>query len=79
MNEIERELDFLVGDLQEEVAALQEEVSDLKEGLAFVSDEALRMRKHLLRIQAISTIALDTPTVEKARGLHDLEPGQEVQ
>jgi len=67
MNETERELDFLVGDLQEEVAALQEEVADLKEGLAFVSDEALRMRKHLLRIQAISTIALDTPTVEKAR------------
>jgi hypothetical protein len=72
MTDEERELDFLV-------AALQEEINDLKEGLAFVTDENLRMRQHIMRIQAVATLALDIPTVERARGLQDLEPGQEKQ
>lgn len=66
-------------ELDMQVATLQDEIADLKEGLAFVTEENLRMRQHLLRIQAVTVLALDVPTVEKARGLHDLEPGQEVQ
>ena len=64
MTEEERELDFLV-------AALQEEVNDLKEGLAFVTDENLRMRQHIMRIQAVATIALDIPTVQQEKEHHD--------
>lgn len=66
-------------ELDMQVATLQDEIADLKEGLAFVTEENLRMRQHLLRIQAVTVLALDVPTVEKARGLRDLEPGQEAQ